>query len=86
MNKEQIKATLLLKGIALESEILYNVNNTPYTLSFEKIIDDFFLTPKSQTFFIEGFEKVKDSDSVTIESFFEKMGQLHLMSSLSNKL
>jgi len=86
MEKEHIKTTLLLKGIDIKSTITYTVNDTLYTLSFEKIVEDFFLTESSRTFFIEGFEKVKNSKNAVIEEFFQQMGQLLIMSSLSQKL
>jgi hypothetical protein len=80
------KESLLDRGINPASTVEYEINGEIHTLTLEWIISAFLSTEKKE-FFVDMFNKVlKQSDS-DIETFFEQMGQLILMSSLSeNKL
>ena len=76
------KELLLERGINPASSIEYEVNGSTHNLTLEWIISAFLKTEKKELF-IDMFEKIlKDSDS-NVEAFFEQMGQLVLMSSLS---
>jgi len=82
---QEIYTILTMKGISLDSEISYEVNNKPYTLTYKFIIDSFLQTSNKEIF-IESFNKVSSSNAKNIEKFFEQMGQLLLMGSLSKKI
>ena len=75
-------------NIDLDSEIDFDVNGEIHTLSFRYIIDTFMLTSKeSQNVFFSALEKSTHSrEGMGIEKFFEGMGQLLLMTHLSQKI
>lgn len=80
----QCKQSLLDKNINPMSSIEYDINGEIHTLSLEWIISAYLQTEKKE-FFIELFEKVLQGSNKDIEVFFQQMGQLILMSSLSQK-
>jgi len=82
---QEIYTILTMKGISLDSEISYEVNYKPYTLTYKFIVDSFLQTSNKEIF-IESFNKVSSSNAKNIEKFFEQMGQLLLMGSLSKKI
>ena len=79
---QRCKQLLLDKNINPISSIDYDINGEVHTLSLEWIIEAYLKTEKKE-FFIELFEKVMQGSQDDIETFFQQMGQLILMSSLS---
>ena len=80
---KKCKKLLLDKNINPVSSIEYDINGEIYTLTLEWIISAYLETQKKD-FFIELFEKVMQGSDTDIETFFQQMGQLILMSSLSD--
>ena len=80
MNKA--KQLLLDKNINPISSIEYDINGEIHTLTLEWIIQAYLKTEKKD-FFMEMLEKVIQGSQDDVESFFQQMGQLVLMSSLS---
>jgi hypothetical protein len=78
------KESLLERGINPASSIEYDINGTLHTLSLEEIINAFLQTEKKD-FFMELFNKTLKGSNADLETFFEQMGQLILMSSLSTQ-
>ncbi len=78
------KESLLERGINPASCIDYDINDELYTLSLEEIIKAYLQTEKKD-FFIELFNKTLTLNDAEIESFFQQMGQLILISSLSTE-
>lgn len=76
------KQLLLDRNINPISSIEYDINGKTHTLSLEWIIDAYLKTEKKELF-INMLEKVMQGSDNDIESFFQQMGQLVLMSSLS---
>ncbi len=76
-----------MQGISPESNIEYKVNGKEYTLSYRFIIESYMKGSKeSQLVFYTALQKAAKAKEMGIEKFFEGMGQLLLMSSLSKKL
>jgi hypothetical protein len=85
--REKIKKLLIIEGIDINSEIDFEVNNKLYRLSFEYIIDSYMKASKeSQEVFVLALEKAIDSKNMGVDKFFEGMGQLLLMTHLSDKI
>ncbi len=78
------KQSLLNKNINPASSIDYAINEKVHTMSLEAIISAYLQAEKHE-FFVELFEKVLKKSDRDIEKFFQQMGQLLLMSSLSTK-
>jgi len=78
------KESLLQRGINPASSIDYEINNELHTLSLEAIIEAFLQTEKKE-FFVELFNKALKQSDADVETFFQQMGQLLLMSSLSTE-
>jgi len=76
------KQLLIDKKINPSSTIEYDINGEIHTISLEWIIDAYLQTEKKE-YFEELCEKVMQGRNENIETFFQKMGQLVLMSSLS---
>jgi len=71
-------------GIDPDSEIDFDVNGTVKSLSLQYIIDTFMLASQdSQLVFLSALKKSRTKDTLGIDQFFEGMGQLLLMSHLS---
>lgn len=81
---EECKQSLLDHNINPISTIEYEINGGIHTLTLEWIIEAFLKTEK-KALFIELFERVLQKSDDEIEQFFQQMGQLILMSSLSDK-
>jgi len=80
------KSLLLKENIDLESSIDFDVNGELHTMSFEYIIDTYMQASKdSQLVFFNALEKASSTDAMGIDKFFEGMGQLLLMTHLSEK-
>lgn len=87
LTAQKCKKLLQENNIDIASEIDFDVNGEVHTLSFEYIIDTFMqASQESQLVFLSALEKSIDSKEMGIERFFEGMGQLLLMTHLSNKI
>lgn len=89
MNKIALECRELLKinSINIDSEIDFDVNSKRHTLSFGYIIDTFMLaSDSSQISFLKALERAAILGSDGVESFFQNMGQLLLMTHLSKKI
>lgn len=83
---DNTKSLLLKHNINTDSKIEFDVNGTAYTMSFEEIIDNYMqASQESQLIFYKGFESSLRLGEAGVEKFFEGMGQLLLMSHLSEK-
>lgn len=81
---QECQKALLDRGINPASSIEYEINSKTYTLTLEWIIKAYLQTEKKDLF-IELFKKTLEGKDSDIEKFFQQMGQLVLMSSLSEK-
>lgn len=81
---KKCKESLLKRKINPRSTIEYEINSEIHTLSLEWIIEAFLQTHK-RDLFIEMLENVLKGKDLEIEQFFQQMGQLILMSSLSKE-
>jgi len=80
------KKLVLENNIDVFSEIDFDVNGKVHTLSFEYIIDTFMqASQESQLVFYAALQKAVAADNMGIDKFFEGMGQLLLMTHLSEK-
>jgi len=89
MNKieKKCKALLTTEGIDINSEIDFNVNDKIHTLSFNYIIKTFMqASDESQLVFLTALKKSIDAKDMGVDRFFEGMGQLLLMTHLSDKI
>jgi len=84
--KQECKEILKSNGINSQSVIDFDVNGKPMSLTLEYIIDTFMqASQESQLVFLRALQKAVEADDMGIEKFFEGMGQLLLMTHLSNK-
>ena len=88
MNVSQDSKKLLLEeSIDTMSTIDFEVNGEVHTLSFEYIIDTYMqASQESQLVFYAALQKAIATNEMGVEKFFEGMGQLLLMTHLSDKL
>ena len=76
-----------MQGVSLDSAIEYEVNGELYTLSYGFIIDSYMgASEESKLVFLSALRKSQQAGQMGVEKFFEGMGQLLLMGSLSKKL
>ncbi|MFA6192807.1 MAG: hypothetical protein WC665_10695 [Sulfurimonas sp.] len=81
------KKLLIQEGIDINSEVDFDVNGKVHTLSFLYIIETFMkASSESQTVFFTALEKSLDAKETGVDRFFESMGQLLLMTHLSEKI
>ena len=81
------KEILNAEGIDINSEIDFDVNDKVHTLSFKYIIETFMQASKeSQLVFLTALTKSIDTKDMGVDRFFEGMGQLLLMTHLSEKI
>lgn len=74
------------EGINPISSIDFDVNGTVHSLSFEYIIDTYMqASEESCLVFLTALQKAINAKEMGIEKFFEGMGQLLLMTHLSDK-
>ncbi len=88
MNKiaNECKKILLEESINTDSEIDFDVNGEVHSMTFEYIIDTFMqASEESQLVFLAALQKAVAVDNMGVDKFFEGMGQLLLMTHLSNK-
>ena len=89
MNKiaDECKKILLEESINSDSSIDFDVNGEVYTMDFEYIIDIYMqASDESQLVFLAALQKAVQMDEKGIDKFFEGMGQLLLMTHLSDKI
>lgn len=85
-NKKECLDILDAQGINPASEIDFDVNGETHSLSLRYIIDTYMsASEESQLVFITTLKKATSAEEMGIEKFFEGMGQLLLMSHLSDK-
>lgn len=83
----ECKKLLLQNNIDAHSSIDFEVNEKPYTMTFEYIIDTYTQASyESQLVFLSTLKKAMEVENMGVDKFFEGMGQLLLMTHLSNKL
>mgnify|MGYP007094909475 FL=1 len=81
------KKLLLDENIDVFSSIDFDVNGHAHSLSFEYIIDTYMqASEESQLVFYSALEESAKAKGMGVEKFFEGMGQLLLMTHLSNKI
>ncbi len=89
MNKieEKCKELLAEQGIDINSEIDFDVNSKVHTLSFEYILSTFMqASEESQLVFLAALQKAIHAKDMGVNKFFEGMGQLLLMTHLSENI
>ena len=89
MNKTQqeCKQILTQQSIDIFSEIDFDVNGKVHTLSFNYIIETFMkASEESQLVFLSALKKSLHVEDMGVNKFFEGMGQLLLMTHLSDKI
>ncbi|MDD2904739.1 MAG: hypothetical protein WBK95_03340 [Sulfurimonas sp.] len=85
--EKECKKLLLQENIDTDSEIDFDVNGVTHTLSYTYIIETFMqASEESQLVFIVALQKAIEADKIGVEKFFQGMGQLLLMTHLSEKL
>ena len=83
---QKCKKLLLEESIDSNSSIDFDVNGKVHTMTFEYVIDTFMqASQESQEVFYLAFKKSIDSKDGA-DKFFEGMGQLLLMTHLSDKI
>ena len=81
----ECKKLLLQENIDAFSKIDFDVNGEVYPMTFEYIIDTYMqASDKSQFVFLSALQKAVHSKDMGVEKFFEGMGQLLLMTHLSD--
>ena len=84
---QKIITLLTMQGIDLESVIEYKVNEKPYALTYRFIIESYMkASDDAKLVFLSALEKSQKAGEIGMEKFFEGMGKLLLMGSLSTKL
>lgn len=82
----ECRKLLLNESIDILSSIEFDVNSEVHNLSFEYIIDAYMqASQESQLVFYAALQKAIKTDDMGVEKFFEGMGQLLLMTHLSDK-
>lgn len=85
--QEQCKDIIKREGINLQSAIEYNVNDKIHTLTIEWIIDAYMqASEETHQVFLDALKLSLEAKGMGIDKFFEDMGQLILMSHLSQKI
>jgi len=83
---KECEKILIENGINTQSSIDFEVNAEVISLRLEYIIESYMqASQESQLVFLRALQKAADSDVLGIEKFFEGMGQLLLMTHLSEK-
>ena len=83
--EEACHKLLLDENIDIYSTIEFDVNGHIHSLSFEYILDTYMkASTESQLVFYSALEKSIKAKETGVETFFEGMGQLLLMTHLSD--
>lgn len=84
---QQCKDIIKREGINLSSSIDYDINGEVHSLSIEWIIDTYMqASSETHSVFLEALKLSLDAKGMGIDKFFEDMGQLVLMTHLSDKV
>jgi len=84
--EQKCKELLVTEGIDINSEIDFKVNGEIKTLSFLYILETFMqASEESQLVFLTALQKAIEAKDMGVDKFFEGMGQLLLMTHLSDK-
>ena len=84
---QQCKDIIRREGINLNSSIDYDINGEVQSLRIEWIIDTFMqASPESHQVFLDALKLSLEAKGMGVDKFFEDMGQLLLMTHLSDKL
>lgn len=84
---QECKDIIKREGINLESTIEYNVNDKIHTLSMDWIINAYMeASPQMHQIFLDALKLSLEAKGMGVDKFFEDMGQLILMTHLSEKL
>jgi hypothetical protein len=85
--EKKCKRLLLQDNIDMTSEIDFDVNGKTHTLSYSSIIEIFMqASAESQLVFVAALQKSLEAGAIGVNRFFQGMGQLLLMTHLSEKL
>ena len=83
---DKCKKLLLEENINTESSIDFDVNGELRSMTFEYIIESYMKASEaSQLVFVAALQKAIAVDNMGVDKFFEGMGQLLLMTHLSDK-
>ena len=84
---QECKDIISKEGINLQSLVEYNVNGEVHSLSIEWIVDAFMQASEdSHQVFLDALKLSLEAKGMGIDKFFQDMGQLLLMTHLSDKL
>ena len=84
--KQECKKIIKNEGINLQSAIEYDVNGEIHSLTIESIVDSYMEASKeSQEIFLSALKTSLETKENKLGDFFENMGQLLLMTHLSDK-
>lgn len=83
---ENVKSLLLDQHINPASTIEYDVNGSLHVMSLQEIAEQYMSASEaSQEVFVLALQKALEEGRSGVQNYFEKMGELLLMSSLSEK-
>ncbi len=83
---DECRRVLLKENINTDSNIDFDVNGKVHSMTFVYIIETYMQASKeSQVVFLAALEKAVAVDELGVDKFFEGMGQLLLMTHLSEK-
>ena len=84
---EQCKNIIKREGINLNSTIDYDINGEVQSLTIEWIIDAYMqASAETHQVFLDALKLSLEAKGMGVDKFFENMGQLILMTHLSDKL
>ena len=84
--EKECKKLLLQDNIDADSEIDFDVNGVMHTLSYAHIIETYMqASEQSQLVFVRALQKALEAQDMGAKKFFQGMGQLLLMTHLSEK-
>ena len=85
--KEQCKDIIKREGINPQSSIEYDVNGEVHSFTIEWIIDAYMqASQETHQVFLDALKLSLEAKGMGIDKFFEDMGQLILMTHLSQKI
>ena len=85
--EKECRELLEKNNIDIDSEIDFDVNGELHTLSFEYITKTYLqASESSRLVFLRALQKALEAKDMGVEKFYEGMGQLLLMSHLSDKI
>ena len=84
---QQCKEIIKREGINLNSTIDYEINDEVQSLTIEWIIDAYMqASQETHQVFLDALKLSLEAKGMGVDKFFEDMGQLILMTHLSDKL